>query len=265
MSLRALFAMALWTLLAATGAGVARAQDPLLQPRPGEALLGPFPYPQTVLDVPLALRVSYFVSREPSASPAGFHVRVVVDLADLQRHIPVLAGKIPLPKDGCGLDVSLSQESLTSPGGELATLQLAGDAALWACLPLPFTSSSAKTEIVQPVTVALPLRLGLAGPQAIAVTPEKPAVQLGGASGPLTQKALGFFHVDLADRLDALIHTSVSPSLLSWHLPDVLLKAGPVLQRAEFLTNAGTMAASFELTGAPPGVLGGLLQKLQGH
>jgi hypothetical protein len=261
----AILGAALWV---AFGNGPMAAQDLLQEPRPGEALLGPLPFPQNVQGVPLQLRISLFFSRHDQAGKPSIHTRVLLDLADVQGRINDLVDTIPLPKDNCAhfgadnLVVSIPDKALSVSGNE-ATLQLKGEVDVWGCLELPFGLPPAKTEIQQPAEVALPLSLGLAG-QKVGVTLGVPRVKLLGPLQPVTATVLNFFNVDLNARLKEAIDRAINPDLLKWSLPAALLKANPTLTRAEFLSNSGALVASLEMEASPDEALNQFLQGLQG-
>src|SRR5579864_4620287 len=93
----------LWAglLVLAVGARVAVAQELLLQPRPGEVLIGPLSFSQTVQGVPLTTRVAVFVAVKSSPDQLKVEARVIADLADLQQKIGALIDTIALPTDNC--------------------------------------------------------------------------------------------------------------------------------------------------------------------
>jgi hypothetical protein len=240
-------ALALWALLG----GPAAAQDLLLQARPDEAPLGPMPFTASAQGVTLNLRRTFFFSRIEGAGGPMAHVRLLVDLADVQSQAKLrsLIGSISLPRDECGHDginlvVGISAQTLTIAGSE-ATLRLEGQVDPWYCQP-PLI----KTRIAQqPVTVTLPFHLRVANEHAIVVTLDSPHVELHGSLADATELALHFLNVDLDNLVKQAITRSVNPDILQWSLPPELQRAHPTLTSASFLANGnGTLLASVEMT-----------------
>jgi hypothetical protein len=240
-------ALALWVLLGSPAA----AQDLLLQARPDEAPLGPMPLTASAQGVTLNLRRTFFFSRIEGVGGPAAHVRLLLDLADVQSQAKLgsLVGSIELPRDECAHDginlvVGISARTLTIAGRE-ATLRLEGQVDPWYCQP-PF----GKTRIAQqPVTVTLPFHLRVANEHAIVVTPDSPHVELHGSLAGATDTALHFLNVDLDILVQQAITRSINPDLLQWSLPPELQQAHPTLTGATFLANGdGTLLASVEMT-----------------
>lgn len=260
--------------------------DLLLQPRQGEALLGPVTIEQDVLGVPVSTRVSAFLILRQEADQVRIAARVVADLSDLQQKIGPLVDTIPLPTDNCsrfGLDnlVARIWGKQMAVDGDVATIQLNGDVDIWACAknPVPCTrieweerevlfggririprlvtydcNPPVKSRLVnQPFEATIPFRLTVVDPHTVGVELGDPTVNLGGVLGGVTERILTIAGVDVSGRMKAALERAINPDLLKGSLPDELLRLNPTMTRAELLSNSGALAASFEMDAAVEG------------
>lgn len=250
----------------------------LTQARPGEVLIGPVPFNQTVQGVTISPVASVFISTQPEGGQQQVTARVVVDLDDLQRKTGALVGTIALPADNCArfsadnVVVRLSGEDLTIQG-DAAVLTVHGNGDLWWCLDNPFDHGHpAKGTVVQnqSFTATVPFRLTTPDTHTLAVVLGNPTVDLGGDHAELTNEVLRLVGVDLGGRLKAALDSAVGPQLLKSSLPDALAQLHPTISNARFLANAGALAATVELNAQVDaqtlvGLLASLQNGLQGH
>lgn len=263
--LRAVFLLSLFSV------SQARPQDLLDQP-PGEGIrIGPFPLAESVRGVPLALRSSAFLTLKEEEGQLRLLSRVIVDLSDLQRKVGAIIDTVPLPTDNCArfaadnLVPRIWGKQITVKG-EVATLRLNGDLDIWQCMknPIPCTkvewdgiiprvvtfdcNDPIKNKINQPFDAEVNLRLVVSPPNTVAVMPGDPRVRLGGTEGGVTEQLLRIVGVDINARVKESLDRAISPDLLKAPLPEKLRRLDPTLTRAEFFNNAGTLAASLEMT-----------------
>lgn len=222
------------------------AQDLLLQPRPGELLIGPQAFQQAVFSVPLNLRASAFLVATPGDDRLRIDARVVADLADLQNNVGRIVDTIPLPKNNCdnqGGDNLFARiwGKRIAISGNTATLVLNGDVEWW------FLCGLFKQRIQQPFDTSLPFHLETVGPHAIAVRTGSPDIVLGGSLGGVSGRFLQILGVDVNDRVKAALDDAIDPKLLQVGLPEYLLWLNPVITKADLVSNNGTLAASVEM------------------
>jgi hypothetical protein len=222
------------------------AQDLLLQPRPGELLVGPVPLSQTVLGVELPLRASAFLVATPGDERLRINTRVVADLFKLQDKIGQIVDTISLPTNNCdhqggsNLFARVWGKRLTIDG-RIATLTLNGDVEQWFCVLFPW-------RIQQPFDATLPFTLERVDAHAVAVKLGDPHVDLGGALGGVTSGVLRIAGVDINSVAKEALDRTIDPKLLRVAVPDYLLWLNPEITRADLVSNNGALAASVEMT-----------------
>lgn len=273
--------------------------DLLLQPNPGEALIGPKPYNVTVQGVALTVRVSVFLSATSAAGQVQVDARVLADLSDLQQKIGAVIDTIALPTDNCNhfgadnLVMSISGKQITIDDSNNATLRLSGDVDVWACAanPIPCTrvdivnvpgpfgttiptpqlvtyncNSPVKTQVLdQPFDVTLPFSLSIASPSnpgTLAVDLGTPQVTLGGTYAAVTDGILQIAGINLNDQAKSLLDAAVNPGLLQLVLPSEIQALNLTLNQAQFVSNSGALTAAVQASGAVDAALIGALVSL---
>jgi hypothetical protein len=263
----------------------ADAQDALLLPHPGEVLVGPISYVQTVQAVSLTARASVFLALQQDPDQFRVRARIVADLSDLQRKIGSLVDAIPLPTDNCAhfgpdnLVARIWGKEISVDGSE-AVLTLHGDVDVWTCLknPVPCTRVDwderhvlgatirlprpvaydcnppiKNRNINQPFTATLPFRLTVVDPQTISVALGAPHVDLGGTLSGVTGGILRIAGVDISARAKEVLDRAINPDSLKASLPAELRVLNPAITRAEIFSNSGALAATCELSAGADG------------
>jgi hypothetical protein len=229
--------------------------DALSQPRAGEAPFGPFPLAITVQGVNLNLRRAFFISRNDAPSGSSVHIRVVVDLSDVQAKVANLIASVPLPTDNCKQDginlvVGISKVTLAAGTSE-ATLTLEGKVDPWWCTHVFGNEAKGELGPEQLVTVTVPVRLGTPTPSVIAVSLGPPHVELGGSLGQAEDAALHFFNVDLDNLVQGKVDSVINPALLQWSLPPATALAQLSFTGAGLSADdGGGLLASIDVRGA---------------
>jgi hypothetical protein len=247
------------------------AVDPgLLQPRPGELVVGPVPFQQTVQGIPLSVPVSAFLSIQPVGTQIQIGARVVADLSDLQNKVGSLIDTIPLPTDNCahfGFDNIVARiwgKEITI-AADLATLTLHGDVDVWACANIPLIGVSKTPVGTQPFDATLSFRATVVDSHTIGMQLGQPAITLGGQFGFVTQWLIGSLGVNLNAVAKNALDGLINPNLLQQTLPANLLQLNPVLSRAELTSNSGALALYAEMSASIDGAqLIDLLRKIFG-
>jgi hypothetical protein len=247
------------------------AQESILHPQPGEALVDNRIVEQVVEGVALQAPVYTFLSVKPVDAQIQLHARVIADLSDLQHKIGPLIDTIPLPTDNCshfGFDNIVARiwgKQLTV-NGSTATLKLNGNVEIWTCLKNPVQCSKVEWDgiipkgvwwdcnppiknrnLSQPFEATLPFQVEVAGPQSYALKLGDPAVDLGGALGGVTEGILKIAGVDINAKAKEVLNGAIRPEALQQTLPDFVLKYNPTLARAELLSNSGVLALRLEV------------------
>lgn len=249
---------------------LALAQESILQPQPGEALIDNRIVEQTVEGVPLRAQVYTFLTVKPVDAQVQLHVRVIADLSDLQNKIGPLVDTIRLPTDNCshfGLDniVARIWGKQITIDGNTATLKLNGDVEIWTCLKNPIQCSKVEWDGIipkvvwwdcnppiknrnasQPFEATLPFQVEVVPPQSYALKLGDPSVDLRGPLGGVTEGILKIAGVDINAKVKEALNRAIHPDALQQTLPDFVLKYNPTLTRAELLSNSGTLALRLE-------------------
>ena len=239
------------------------AQHALSAARAGEFILGPFPLPQTVEGVPIALRASVFVTLEMNEIELRIGARVVGDLSDLQRKIQQVAKHLELPSDRCeSKDMDTLKYALTTRDEVLsvrdaqAMLDFGGkvEACYWFMNPIctkfdPWPKIYAcpnKLKLSDSFRAHAPFEL-IAKNQTVALTPHKPRIDLGSDLATVATKLLKKLGVDIERELQRLFEQAIDPVRLKNALPAGLLQLNPVFSGARFFDNSGSLAAEIEM------------------
>src|SRR6185369_88461 len=258
-------------LLFLIGASPSEPQDILIQP-PGEGIrLGPFPLAASVRGVSLALRSSVFLTLKDEQGKLALLSRVIVDLSDLQRKIGAIIDTVPLPADNCARFAAdnivprIWGKQITV-NGEVAIVRLNGDLDVWQCIKNPIPCSKVewkgivphvvtfdcndpiKNKINQSFDAEVAVHFVVSPPNAVSVMPGEPQVRLGGTLGSVMEQLLKIVGVDINARIKESLDRAISPDLLKVPLPAELQRLEPTFTRACFFNNAGTLAASLEMT-----------------
>jgi hypothetical protein len=243
------------------------AQSLPTQARLDEAMLGPFPIDQTIQGVPVSANTYVFLAVKKADDPIEVSLRVVADLADLQRKAGALVDTIPLPTDNCshfGVDnvVARIWGKQILINGDTGILKLNGDVDVWTCAknPIPCTKLEGWNLVVydcnppiknrninQPFEASLPFQLGLVDQHTVAVKLGNPSVNLGGLLGGVTNGILRIAGVDINARAKQALESAINPDLLKKSIPKELLPFNPIFTKAELLSNAGALAATLEM------------------
>jgi hypothetical protein len=258
-------------LLFLFGVSSAEPQDLLVQP-PGEGIrVGPFPLSESIRGVPLALRSSAFLVLKKEEGQLRLLSRLIVDLTDLQRQVGAIIDTVPLPTDNCArfaadnLVPRIWGKQLTI-NGDVATLRLNGDLDVWQCIKNPIPCSKVewdgivphvvtfdcnepiKNKINQPFDAEIALRLVVAPSNTVSIMAGDPQLRMGGTLGSVTEQLLRIVGVDIEARVKESLDRAISPDLLKAPLPAEVQRLDPTFTRAEFFNNAGSLAASLEMT-----------------
>jgi len=243
--------------------------DALLQPRPGEVLLGPVPLQETVAGTPLHLQVSMFLLLTEGQDDWTLGVRVVLDLADLQVKIGPLFDTVPLPGNSCdhrGHDnyvVRVWGKHLPI-ADSTATVVLHGDVDVWSCVAnvpcsrvdwdgfiprvtLYDCNPPLNNRILrQPFTARLPFTLGTDG-QTLAVNLGQPNIDLGGPLGGVTGTILDIVGVGINGHAVRLLDQAVNADTLRLSLPEEVRRFGLKIADARLMENEGRLTATVHL------------------
>lgn len=251
------------------------AQDAILHPRSGEALIVRSTVQRTVQGISISAEVYVFLSLQPIEDRIRVQLRLVADLTDLQNKIGALVDSIPLPKDNCshfGIDnvVARIWGKKISVNDDIATLKLNGDVDIWTCVKNPIPCTRVEWEerfgiripklvyydcnppiknrnISQPFEAMLPFTLELVDARTVAVRLGTPSVDLGGTLGGVTEGILRIAGVDLNAQVKQVLDAAIGSDLLAQALPEFLARFDPSIKRAEFLNNSGSLALAIEL------------------
>ena len=234
------------------GSHVAIAQDLLLQPRPGELLVGPLLFSQSVLGIDLPLRVSAFLVATPDDDRLRVDVRVVTDLFKLQENIGGIIDRVPLPTDNCphfGIDILVARiwGKRITINGNVATLTLSGDAENWACGSL-FGQIAKNRNFEASFDATIPFTLERADSHTVAVKLDRPSVDPHGPLGGVVSELFRIVGVDINRMAKEALDRTIDSKLLRVTVPDYLLWLNPDIQRAELVSNNGALAASVEMS-----------------
>ncbi|MEO6194935.1 MAG: hypothetical protein ABIS20_18115 [Thermoanaerobaculia bacterium] len=223
------------------GGGAAIGQDLLLQPRPGELLVGPLAFSQEVAGIALPLRASAFLVATAESDHLRIHIRAVMDLASLQERIGDLVGTIPLPANDCdhqrgdNLSVRIWGKSLAIQG-RTATVTLHGDIDKWICTPFVL-------RIRQPFDADLPFTLAKGSAQGVVVKLGDPKI---GPDG-IASQFIRFLGVDINGEVKRALDQAIDPGSLQISIPQYLSLLHPDLTQVDFVPNSGKLAAAAEI------------------
>jgi hypothetical protein len=239
--------------------GVSPAQDALTQSPTEGIRIGPISLEETVQGVPLALQASTFLAVKEGDGDGRslLSVRVVVDLSEFQSKIAPIIDTIPLPNDNCGHDgidnlVARIWGKEISNNGEVATLRLNGQVVAWTCISIFGAKIKTKT-VSQSFEARIPFWLKAAGQQAVAAELGQPVIDLEGGLSDVSEEILKLVGVDINRHAKDILDRAIKPDLLTVSIPAQLRSFSPVLTQAQFFSNAGTLAASFEMTAVVDG------------
>lgn len=252
------------------------AQDALLTPAKDEMLIGPHQWITQVEGVEVKIRGTAFVRPEITDGQLVLTSRAIIDLGDLQRNAGALIDRIALPTNNCArfasdnLVIRIWGKKL-SIAGNVATLELKGDAEVWACAknPVPCTridwvdkdgpfgsvlrvpetraydcNPPMKTiALTQPFSASLPFELEVVEARTIGLKLGTPTVTLGGALGGVTQGVLRIAGMDVGSRAKALLEQAAGSSALRQSIPQEFAVLDPTITAAKLFDNSGSLAA----------------------
>jgi hypothetical protein len=200
-------------------------------------------------------------------------IHAIADLSDLQRKLPSIMAKVPLPSSNCAtfsplsaknMVVSLSTYRLGFSNGE-ALFHAEGSAEIWSCIqnPVPNTKidmcmkdikvlgrTVTKTKVPcvhtwpgdpikatlgsQPFSLDLPFGLKLVDGATVQLAPGEAKMNLNGQYANITKDVLNAIKVNINDKLNDAIQHAIDTKKITSSIPSEFVQAGFSFQNVKF-------------------------------